>query len=102
MTNRRSLTSESTMAGLVAGLALLAFDMMVSVVTGETVWSALRMKGAILLGRGALDPGYPWGLTLKFLWLLASERSYQASHRRAMARGGASALCPVEVWSGGI
>lgn len=48
-------------AGLVAGLALLAFEMVVSVVTGETLWSALRMKGAILLGRGALDPGYPWG-----------------------------------------
>ena len=59
--DRYTLASESTLAGLVAGLALLAFEMVGSAVTGDTGWTPLRMKGAILLGRGALDPGYPWG-----------------------------------------
>jgi hypothetical protein len=51
---------QGAIAGVVAGLVFAAFEMIASAVMmgPEAVWTPLRMIGAILLGKAALDPGY--------------------------------------------
>lgn len=51
---------QGAIAGIVAGLVFAAFEMIASAVMmgAAALWMPLRMIGAILLGKAALDPGY--------------------------------------------
>lgn len=44
--------------GVIAGLIFAVFEMVVAGILQGTFWGPLRMIGAIVLGSGALDPGY--------------------------------------------
>ena len=56
----------AVLAGITAGIVLVAFDMASTAFTGgaDTAATPLRMSGAIVLGSRALEPGYPAALAL--------------------------------------
>ena len=55
-----SLIGRGAVAGVIAGLVFAAFEMVASAVMmgADAFFMPLRMIGAIVLGAGALDPGY--------------------------------------------
>jgi hypothetical protein len=65
------------LAGIIAGVALAAFDIAATTFSAgaDTVTTPLRMSGAIVLGPRALEPGYPAALAVAtglFVLLLLS------------------------------